>query len=161
STRVAEPCQLAARSRLPRNPRIKRAPSARSREAKAVPSPPVPPASTISLPRRESGNRGALSGGKFFRNEFGLEREVAACYHDQKHGQHFAVAEIVLEESCRQSRQKDGDAGMQQESAVIAAGRQGAEPAQEVPADFEEHPHQHEHRGDSTLGGELKIDVVQ
>src|SRR5690348_5308775 len=140
---------------------MRRAPSLINKEATAVPKPPVPPASTSSLPFNDSTNRDTLFGSHRLRDEFPIEREISAGHDHQKHSQHFAIPEVVLKEAGRKSREQHRNAAVQQKTPVAASWRKGAETAREIPTNFEQHPHQNQHRGNAAFGGELKIDIVQ
>src|SRR6266850_8194647 len=94
------------------------APSAASSRVDAAPRPPVPPTSSTSLPRSDSGKS---------RLRVVLDRYISAAGHHQKHRQHFAVAQIVLEQPGDHGGDDDGYGAVQNEAAVARAGRQPAQ----------------------------------
>ena len=52
---------------------------------------------------------------------------IRAGDNHQEHREHFAVAEVVLEETLGQGREYDSDPAMQKKSGITAARRQGAQ----------------------------------
>src|SRR5690348_16238912 len=119
-----------------------RAPSPISKSATADPIPPAPPAKTTSLPFRVSGMRDVL-----------IKRNVSARHDHKKHGQDFAVPEVVFDDSLDERGHDHGNSTVQQESAIIATRRQGAKAAPEVEQNFADQPQKNEQHGYAPLGG--------
>src|SRR5579871_309769 len=100
---------ISARTPCSRELITTRAPSVSSNAAVADPSPPAPPASKISKHASEdfSGGMLPLLGGY-----------IPECDHREKQHQHFAVAQVVLQQTFGQNRQNDGDGAMQHEAGI-------------------------------------------
>src|SRR5215468_7462148 len=127
-----------------------RARSASNCSAAAEPMPPEPPASTISFPSSVSGVDNIL-----------LQCEVSAGDYYEKHRQHFAIAEVQLDDAFRHRGQHDGDAAVQKIAPVARPMWKRTQPTPEIAQDLQQHPHQNDQRRYSPLGRVVKVDVVQ
>src|SRR5579862_7518493 len=133
------------------------APSLRNRPAAADPSPPAPPTSRMRRP--SSGNFFDLHRHRLLRGDRG-QCDVAKCDDVEKHGEHFAVPEVVLEESFGEDADDYRDGSVKYEARL----RWEIAPPQaehEIPEHFSDHPEQRKQSRNAPLHRVLQINVVE
>jgi hypothetical protein len=89
-----------------------------------------------------------------------LPRDVTESHHSQEHGEHFAVAQVVLGEAFSQQRQDRSDCSMQDEARFWVR-HLSAQSPREVPQDFHDQPKKEEQRRKPALSRVLQVDVEQ